>query len=225
MSVKRRMEVDLDEAANAHLLVPQANWVYNTPDKQKLNKIRFEEPTPELQPAVIRTTKKMKCLYDMREEVAGKIDLNALSPGQRVCIDKTYLKRVCEISKENQFLSNVSEDSIDFSFALPTRISPKKQEETIVSTFCLFRKKKNEHRVFFCLDGRGGPNPDDLYETPFENQQKTVETQLAGTQNALVRGVRDDPQERAVASQQIGRFPFGQVFRRNRADVYGKSSF
>lgn len=140
MSVKRRMEVDFDEAANAHLLVPQSKWVYNTPDKQKLNKIRFEEPTPELQPAVMRTTKKMKCLYDMREEVVGKIDLNAFSPGQRVCIDKTYLKRVCEISKENQFLSNDSEDSIeirDFSFALPTRISPKKQQqdEATVSTF------------------------------------------------------------------------------------------
>lgn len=129
MSTKRLSEDDY-EARAAIPLVPQSQWVYSTPDKQNIKKFVFDEGSDKIMPAVIRTSKKSKVLYDIKNEVMQQINLNTFTSGQNIPIDRRYLTTICENAITNeevvipkppkkQRLDDASEKENVFSFVAP----------------------------------------------------------------------------------------------------------
>lgn len=127
-SNKRKMEVEYEDIVKPMQLIPQSQWVYNTPDKQKIKKIVAKDTSkPQILPAVYHTNKKMKVLYNLKDELVGKINVDKFSTGEQVQIDKRFLQPICEVtigdSANNQFLSNDGEHTIeikDINFTLST---------------------------------------------------------------------------------------------------------
>lgn len=129
MSTKRHSEDDFEKCVPIPL-VPQSQWVYSTPDKQNIKKFDFEEGSEKILPAVYRTSKKSKVLYDIKNEVMQQMNLNKFKNGQNIPIDRRYLKTICEsaVDKDDASLPNPSkkqriEDGAEkeniFSFTIP----------------------------------------------------------------------------------------------------------
>ncbi|GJQ78109.1 hypothetical protein Trydic_g2447 [Trypoxylus dichotomus] len=128
MATKRASEDEYD-ACVAIPLVPQSQWVYSTPDKQNIKHFVFDEGSDKILPAVIRTSKNSKVLYDIKNEVMQQINSNKFKNGQNIPIDRRFLKTICEsaidketavtIPSKKKRLAEVSEKENIFSFTAP----------------------------------------------------------------------------------------------------------
>lgn len=162
MSTKRHCDDDYEKCVAAPL-VPQSQWVYSTPDKQNIKKFVFEEGSEKILPAVIRTSKKAKVLYDIKNEVIQQMNLNKYKSGQNIPIDRRYLKTICEniIDKDDdapsskpakkQRTGNETDKENLFTFVAP---APKTddfvflpQQSTSASEFNVFLSGTSEESI------------------------------------------------------------------------------